>query len=326
MTTRRIRPSEDRAAALWADMKRASGWTTQRQVQLDAWLKDRPDRQALLRRHEALIDDPALVRAGRDLRQARNTRQARREAWFKQPRLVAAMGAGLATAAVTIIIGVNMLPRGERLVGTPGTPAPVVLADGSEVRLNGLSEVRVELGRQERLLHLKGEGFFEVASDKARPFSVDVDGVRVTAVGTRFNVDQRKSAGGDAVEVVVFEGVVDVTSDRGMSMRVRAGQKAIVSGGVVERASLIRPEASTDIPSWAKGWLEFNEASLGRVAEDLERASGVQVDLKGAAVRRIQVSGRFAYDQPENALEAIARLHGLTLTRKGPDRFEISEG
>jgi transmembrane sensor len=38
------------------------------------------------------------------------------------------------------------------------------------------------------------------------------------------------------------------------------------------------------------------------------------------------VSGRFAYGQPENALAAIARLHGYKLTRQGPDRYVMSEG
>jgi transmembrane sensor len=183
----------------------------------------------------------------------------------------------------------------------------------------------VNLSDHERRLRLKGEGFFEVSPDKDRPFSVEVDGVRVTAVGTRFNVDQRPDADGIAVEVVVFEGLVEVRSNRGMSTLVHAGERATVSGGVVQRAALMRPEAETDIPSWAKGWLEFNEASLASVLQDLERASGVKVELADPAAGRVLVSGRFAYDQPENALAAIVRLHGLTLTRKGSDRFVISK-
>ncbi|HAC01789.1 MAG TPA: hypothetical protein DCF67_10070, partial [Brevundimonas sp.] len=230
-------------------------------------------------------------------------------------------------AAVGAVVMIGALqPRGDLITGEPGASQPIALADGSAIRLNGQSQVRVDLGAQERLLRLKGEGFFEVAPDKSRPFSVEVDGVRVTAVGTRFNVDQRQMPAGKTVEVVVFEGVVKVRSGRGMTMMVHAGQRATVSGGVVERVSLIRPEAEMDVPSWAKGWLEFNEASMASVVEDLQRATGVKVRLVGAPVERALISGRFSADQPENALAAMVRLHGFKLTRQGADQFEISEG
>jgi transmembrane sensor len=109
-------------------------------------------------------------------------------------------------------------------------------------------------------------------------------------------------------------------------MKVRGGLRATVLGGVVERETMFRPEAKTDVPSWAKGWLEFNEATLASVVEDLERATGVQVKLADPGVGRALVSGRFAYDRPEDALAAMAGIHGFKLTRQGADHFEISKG
>ena len=119
---------------------------------------------------------------------------------------------------------------------------------------------------------------------------------------------------------------MQVLSERGTSARVHAGERATVSGGVVQRAPVVGPEGETDLPSWAIGWLEFNEASLSSVVEDLERAAGIEVRLADPAVGRALISGRFAYDQPENALAAMVRLHGFKLTRLGADQFEISEG
>ncbi len=321
MSTRFVNPKDDRQAALWADARRDPAWSPQQQAALEQWLEGRPDRADLLRRHEALIDDAAVIWATQRVARAQSTP---RRTW-SWPRAAVA-GAGFAAAVGAVVMIGALQPRGDLIVGTPGAPRPIALADGSAIRLNGQSQVRVDLGAQERLLRLKGEGFFEVAPDKNRPFSVEVDGVRVTAVGTRFNVDQHQAPDGKVVEVVVFEGVVKVTSGRGMTMKVQAGQRATVTGGVVERASLIRPEAETDVPSWAKGWLEFNEASMASVVEDLERATGVKVRLVGAPVERALISGRFSADQPENALAAMVRLHGFKLTRQGTDQFEISEG
>ncbi|MET4685278.1 transmembrane sensor [Brevundimonas faecalis] len=322
---RRVSARDDRAAALWADARRDAGWNAEKAAELTSWLKDHPERAELLRRHEALLDDAALVWATQ--RVAARSQTPRGFGAFRRGRLFQpVMAAGLAAVAgVVVLAGVGLAPRGDRLVGKRGETQPIALADGSAVRLNGLSEVQVELGESERRLRLKGEGFFEVAPDKTRPFSVEVDGVRVTAVGTRFNVDQRPKADGAAIEVVVFEGAVDVRSNRGISMRVRAGERAVVSRGVIQRAVLAHPEVETDVPSWAKGWLEFNDATLVSVVEDLERASGVRVELADPAVARVLVSGRLASDQPENALAAMVGVHGLTLTRKGTDQFVISK-
>lgn len=320
--TRTANPKDDRDAALWADARRDITWSPQQQAALERWLEGHPDRADLLRRHEALINDAAVIWATQRVAQARPAAR-RLQLWSRR----AAVGAGLVAACgLTALIGEGLMPRGDLIVGTRGVPEPIALADGSAVRLNGQSQVRVDLNAHERLLHLRGEGFFEVASDKSRPFSVEAGGVRVTAVGTRFNVDQRKTADGTVVEVVVFEGIVQVLSERGTSARVHAGERATVSGGVVQRAPVVGPEGETDLPSWAIGWLEFNEASLSSVVEDLERAAGIEVRLADPAVGRALISGRFAYDQPENALAAMVRLHGFKLTRLGADQFEISEG
>ncbi|AYV48743.1 hypothetical protein CFHF_17305 [Caulobacter flavus] len=320
MSTRAVNPKDDREAALWADARRDKAWSAEQQAALDRWLEGRPDRQDLLRRHEAVLDDAAVIWATQRLAHARSA--PRRRAWT----LGALAGAGLAVVVGSILVlGGGLAPRGELIEGTRGAPKPIALADGSSIRLNGQSQVRVQLGEHERRLRLKGEGFFEVAPDKSRPFSVEVDGVRVTAVGTRFNVDQHQTAAGTVVEVEVFEGVVRVAG-KGDPVHVRAGELARVSGGIVQRTVLARPELETDVPPWAKGWLEFNEATLASVVADLERATGVQVTLSDPALGRVLVSGRFAYDDPENALAAMARLHGFRLTRQKADQFEISGG
>lgn len=321
MSTKVVNSRDDREAALWADARREASWSSARQAALDQWLDGRPDRADLLRRHEALIDDAAVIWATQRVLRARPARR-RFVSW---PRGAVA-GAGLTGVMGAIALMIVGLPQGDLIVGARGVPQPIALADGSAVRLNGQSQVRVDLGANERVLHLKGEGFFEVAPDKTRPFSVEVDGTRVIAVGTRFNVDQRQTPAGKVVEVVVFEGVVKVVSDRGMTMRVLAGERATVSGGVVEHAPLARPEAETDVPSWAKGWLEFDEATLASVVEEMERTTGVKVRLADPTVARAMISGRFAYDRPENALAAMVGIHGFKLTRLGTDHFEISEG
>lgn len=324
MSTRVMKLDDDRVAALWADERQSGVWGTDRQAALDEWLAGRPDRQALLRQHEALIADPATVWAAQ--RVARTTMRKSSSSLGKLGGWAPIGAFATAAVAAAVVLMVVVMPERDRIVGHRGASDPVTLADGSAVRLNGTSEVNVLLGTKERRLRLKGEGFFEVAPDKQRPFTVEADGVLVTAVGTRFNVNTYDAPEGRVVEVVVFEGVVEVSPGKGEVTRISAGERAEVLKGRVSRAVQSLQEAETDIPSWAKGWLELDEASLLSVVGDLQRATGVQVTLADPDLGGALVSGRFAYDHPENALAAIARLHGLKLTRKGPERYVLSEG
>jgi len=323
MSTETFDARDDRAAALWADEKQGDGWTPARQAALNAWLAGRPDRQRLLEQHEALIADPAILWAAR--RAAHRTAKpglfASTPAWVKiwAP---AGLAACVASAA---LFRANSSLRGEMIVGRRGVPQAVALADGSAVRLNGASKVRVLLGDTERRLRLYGEGFFEVAHDAGRPFTVEAEGVRITAVGTRFNVDSLETPDGPMVEVVVFEGAVDVTPTKGRVVRIRAGERGRVLKAGVQRASLRQPEAKTDLPSWTRGWLELDETTLTSVIGDLKRTTGVEVSLSDPKLGRALVSGRFSYENPENALAAIARLHGLRLTRKDAGHYLLSE-
>jgi len=92
-----------------------------------------------------------------------------------------------------------------------GEQRTVHLADGSTVELNSKSRIRVLLSEHERDVDLiEGQALFHVAKDHTRPFIVSVDGMRVRAVGTQFDV-YRKSSG---TVVTVVEGRVAVYAQK----------------------------------------------------------------------------------------------------------------
>jgi len=108
-------------------------------------------------------------------------------------------------------------------------------------------------------------------------------------------------------------------------VRIRAGERVRVLKAGVQRARLRQAEAETDLPSWTKGWLELDETTLISVIDDLKRTTGVEVSLSDPQLGRALVSGRFSYENPENALAAIARLHGLRLIRKDAGHYLLSD-
>jgi transmembrane sensor len=98
------------------------------------------------------------------------------------------------------------------------------LRDGSLAVVNTDSRLAFDIGERRRTVRMsRGEAWFDVAKDPARPFTVALGDVRVQAVGTAFSVRAFETG----VEVVVTEGVValwNVRSDRKLvSLRTAGG-------------------------------------------------------------------------------------------------------
>ena len=133
------------------------------------------------------------------------------------------LGLAAIGAAAALVIGGWTWWQGRSTFTTGvGEQWVVQLADGSSVRLDTDSRVRVRFSDGQRLVDLeRGQAMFSVAHDAQRPFVVAAGDARVTAIGTVFDV-QRQSAG---VSVTLVSGAVDVTR---LS---RAGKAVTTCGG-----------------------------------------------------------------------------------------------
>src|SRR5690606_37958963 len=74
--------------------------------------------------------------------------------------------------------------RGVHATGI-GEQRSLALADGSRIELNARSRIKIRYTDQQRRVELlEGQAFFDIASDKNRPFIVDTGGSSIRAVGT----------------------------------------------------------------------------------------------------------------------------------------------
>jgi transmembrane sensor len=145
------------------------------------------------------------------------------------------IGWAAAAAVVLLVAGIGILlrPMGHRDTG-PGHPdsgsghpdtGPAMvrvfstgmakmdtLPDGSKVRLDAHSGLAYPAGfaGAQRKVSLTGGGFFEVTHDPRKPFSILVDGITVTVLGTSFSI--RNDSG--LTEIAVMTGVVEVAGLR----------------------------------------------------------------------------------------------------------------
>ena len=91
-------------------------------------------------------------------------------------------------------------------------PVDVILEDGTLITINRDSRIRFKkkFASDERKVFLKGEAWFDVASDPASPFVIDAGSALVEVLGTSFNVNAYRE--NPVVEITVESGVVTLTS------------------------------------------------------------------------------------------------------------------
>lgn len=176
----------------------------------------------------------------------------------------------------------------------------IALADGSAATLSSDSAVDVALSLRERRIDLtRGEAYFDVAKDAARPFAVQAGDHRIVAVGTRFAVRRD----GDDVRVVVTEGTVrlEFAPVDGRSQPVTllpAGSTALANrGGVLVRAgTAIDAERALD---WRRGHLVFLDTPLAVAVAEFNRYNTRPLVIGDATAAQLRVGGSFRWSNAE---------------------------
>ena len=202
---------------------------------------------------------------------------------------------------------------GREIATVPGEQTSLALPDGSTVRLNTATALRIDYTAEERrVLLLHGEAQFAVAKHPARPFIVQAGRVRVRAVGTEFNVRRRSHA----IDVLVTEGRVQVTdTTAGNPQLLARGAQAeplLVAG---ERASIpvaddipapapvqaeILPASEiTRLLAWRERRLVFDETPLPDVIAEFNRYNRHQLVLADPRLATRRFGGSFGMDHPE---------------------------
>lgn len=185
------------------------------------------------------------------------------------------------------------------------------LADGSRLELNSQSAVSQSLSDGERRLRLhRGEAFFTVAADPARPFVVEAGGGTVRALGTQFNIDMRD----DEVTVTVAEHGVEIAL-AGATERLEAGWQ--LAYGQDRFANAATPIELADTASWRHGRLVYHDVPLRRVLRDLERQGGGVIVLIDEQLGARTVSAAFEIDRIEAAIDTIVLSLPARMVRLG---------
>jgi transmembrane sensor len=202
-----------------------------------------------------------------------------------------------------------------------GEQRSAVLPDRSIVELNTQSEIRVAFTATERRVELvRGEAFFNVSKDPARPFIVATDLATAKAVGTHFSVYRTPTG----TIVTVSEGRVlvrDTQAVAGSSARpapsadaveVRPGSLAEARPG---RPVQMRPADVERALAWRQRRLIFEGESLIHVVEEFNRYNSLPLVIVDPRLREQRISGVFAANDPESLLDFLSKVDHISVTR-----------
>lgn len=199
----------------------------------------------------------------------------------------------------------------------------ITLEDGSVIRLNARSQIRVRMSKERRQLDLiSGQALFEVAHDTKRPFIVNSGDVMVRAVGTKFDVNRRSSG----TIVTVVEGKVSV--DRlhqaplpRQSIPLGAGEQATVStDGSIKRNATANIAAAT---SWLQRELIFDGQPLRDVVEEFNRHLRTPIVLTDPSLQDIRISAVFHTLSPDSLIRFLSRLEDVEI-QKSESEIRVS--
>ncbi|MBT2563740.1 DUF4974 domain-containing protein [Pedobacter sp. ISL-68] len=201
-------------------------------------------------------------------------------------------------------------------IETPrGGQYKVVLNDGTVVWLNAASSLRypVEFNGKQRKVELTGEGYFEVAHEKSKPFIVVTNRQEVTVLGTHFNINAYTDE--PAVKTTLLEGKVKVFSKINAKQGyLKSGEQAVLSGQDfnVHQVDIM---AETD---WKDGRFIFRDEDFASILRKLSRWYNIDVEYNTKSTDNLSFSGQISRSK---SLKEVLNI--LTLTNDV--KFKVKE-
>jgi transmembrane sensor len=229
----------------------------------------------------------------------------------------------LMTVALTAMV--TWTTRDPSYATAVGEQRTIKLADGSTVELNSASRVHIHFSRQQRSVELaQGQALFQVAKDRTRPFVVTAGTARVRAVGTQFDVYQKRSA----TVVTVLEGQVAITPEAAAPVIERPSEKLsgesapeplhlavesephpqgttpiLLSAG--QQLTLTRDQVKqtprADLAAataWTQHHIVFTDSPLNEVVEEFNRYNTRRLVIADPELESFRINGVFSSADP----------------------------
>jgi len=200
-----------------------------------------------------------------------------------------------------------------------GRQSRIYLTDGSVVVLNSDSQLKFPLfyAEDQREVELQGEGFFDVETNKRKPFIVKTHDQRIKVYGTKFNVNNYENE--QTTKTTLFHGKVSVQNLIGSLPQkeyiLKPGEQ-IVLDKKSKALKQDKTENEEQVLGWKNGVFVYDNATLKEIMKDFARWYNIDVDLE--TLPALTFSGTIPRNyELDKALNVIARTANIKINRTG---------
>ncbi len=227
--------------------------------------------------------------------------------------LIIALGIGFTlNSIVTTDVQQTTVGKSELITkqAARGQKLTLKLPDGTLVKLNAGASVSYQENFQgnRRNISLKGEAFFDVKRDEARPFHIDCDGLEVVVLGTSFNINSNR--GSEAV-VSVLTGKVAVTD-------LSSGSKTVLEKNqrvsVDRKLSTMNKEmiSSEDMDfDWKDNYLSFDNLGMQVALKNVSNWFDIDFQIESGVTSDSFFRAKFKNPTLEEVMESLAFAYGF---------------
>lgn len=196
---------------------------------------------------------------------------------------------------------------------TQGKIESDTLPDGTGVFLNKTTELEYSFNKSknQHVVKLKGEAFFNIRHQEDKNFIVDLGEVYIRDIGTSFNVKAHPDS--STIEVIVEEGEVMFFSDTDTGIYLRENGK-----GVYNKKSgkffIENPEVNEI--AYKTKFFVFTDVDLQSIINTVNEVYETKIRIADA-LKECRLSVNFNNETTEEISNIIAETLGLTVKRSG---------
>lgn len=186
------------------------------------------------------------------------------------------------------------------------------LTDGSIITLNKNTKLNYPSAftGKTRTVQLKGEAFFKVAHDKAKPFIVNANDITITVVGTEFNVKNYDSS----TQVIVESGIVRVSKGSN-SIELHKGEQVMIKNS---HASFEKSMTKDSLYNYYRTKeIICSNTPLPAVIATINEAYNAHIVLGNPALNQLQLSATFKDEDLQTIITIIQQTFDLKVTSQG---------
>ncbi len=201
------------------------------------------------------------------------------------------------------------------------------LEDNSQVTINGGTYFSFPktFGSENRVVKMDGEGFFEIARDEARPFSIEMDHGTVRVLGTSFNIANDPAANTTTISVASGK-VAFIPKGSKQEFTLEVNDKLIYNANTQQYRQV--KDLSPNDWSWKTKELVFQNTKLEEVIPAIEKHFDIRLDLANTKLADCRnLTATFTDASKMDVLNALTLTVGVDIKKaKEADSFVLFGG